>query len=258
MAQKSPWYWSNAFLVSAYIIGAPAGALVDELTGKKWTYPKQVYIDLNSPKGYLNYFPMDSSYHKLKNRISFTPLSSIELYHPGFEFSYLRHHNTESATQLTFSSLIARNDEYSRQAEGFELGLEHKIYLRNGERTRIYVSGSVDYLNKDHRAETNLRIPEENRPEWEWDRFTRLVDIEKRFINFTPRIGMEQYITKRLVLEAYTGIGMRFRNVRMPGIDPETVVPNDGWFWDSEGLSNSPGKNFGLNFDANFRIGIQF
>lgn len=257
-ARKSPWYWANATLIGAYVVGAPVGALVDELTGKKWTYPKQVYIDMNSPKGYLYYFPMDSSYHQYKNRISITPLSSVELYHPGIEFSYLRHHDTESATQLTFSSLLSRNNEHSREAEGFEIGIEHKIYLRNAERTRLYVSGSFDYLNKDHRIEADLWAPEEDTPQWEWDRFRRLVTIEKRFYNFTPRIGIEQYLTRRLVLEAYTGIGVRYRDVRMPGIDPETVAPNDGWFWDSDRFSNSPRKNIGLNLDANFRLGIQF
>ena len=259
LAEKSPWYWGNVIFLPVYIVGAPLGALTDELTGKKWTYPSRVFIDLEKTQyGYRNYYPMDPSFLAYKNRISITPLSSVELYHPGIEFSYLLHHNPESATQLTYSHLLARDNEFSRDAEGFELGLEHKIYLKNSTRTRIYTSVSLDYLRKDHRAETTLLIPEDNEPRWQWDRFRRLVDIEKRFINVTPRFGVEYYLSRSLIFEAFAGAGVRFRDVSLPGIDPDIVAENDGWFWDTVQDSNSPGRRLSLNIDANFRIGFQF
>ncbi len=257
--EKSPWYWGNSIFIGAYVVGAPAAALVDEMTGKKWTYPRRVYIDPDNREfTYLNHFPMDSSYLAPKNRFSFTLLSPVELYHPGYEFSYLRHHNTESATQITYSFLTSRDDNFSRNAEGFEVGLEHKIYLRNSERIRLYSSISVDHLNKNHEAELSLYIPEDNTPDYLWETFQEDVTVEKRFFNLTPRFGAEYYISKHLVFEAFAGLGARYRRVRTIGIDPDLIVPDEGWFWSTASASNANRTNLSINFDANFRIGFQF
>lgn len=237
------------------------GFLVDEISGKKFSYPKKVFVDMdNSRVGYTPYYPMPKKRIALKNRISTTPTSISGIYHPGIEVGYQRLINERFALQTNLRYFLAANTNYSRNAEGFRIELNPKYYLRNQELSRIYTSLSLQYLKKDHEAEYTFLIPANlDDDDFENDLIRQLLPVEKRFISLTPRIGIEHYFSDRLVIDAFIGVGLRYRRTRVIGANPEFILSGEDADWfDVEFDSNQPSNRMSANLDLNFRIGWVF
>jgi len=253
---KKNWtYGLNLF--SPYL----GGFVVDEISGKKFSYPKRVFVDMgNSEVNYIPYYPMPERRLEFRNRFSITPTAISGIYHPGIEVGYQRLIGSRFAIQTNMRYLLAANTNYSRNAEGFRIELNPKYYLRNQERSRIYTSLSFQYLNKDHEAEYNFLIPENfDDDNFENDQILQLLRVEKRFISFTPRIGFEHYLSDRLIIDAFLGIGLRYRKTTVLGANPDYVFSDGNWEWfDVEYDSNRPGNRISANLDLNFRIGWVF
>jgi len=250
-------YWLNAIPIIYF-----TGFLVDEISGRKWRYPRKIYIESNeSGISFLPYMPMDSSLLVRKNKINFTPLSLVNGYHPAWEFGYERLHGTSRATQVSVSLFRSWNNDFARNSKGFKLGLEEKFFFRSQDRMRVYGSLSLEYWHKEHDALLNLLVVDaQGDPAIPWRTFSRLTTIRKQFIGIVPRIGIQQYITPRLVLEGYFGVGFRARKVQHLNRSPFTQHEDDfDWFFtDVEYLSNRETKNITPNFDLNFRIAWVF
>lgn len=254
-AKTSSFYWAN--LSSFYFVGFA----VDEISRRKFTYPRNIYItsDENGLK-YIPYHPMKHEMIERKNRLSITPFALIGYYHPRIDLNYERLNGDKSATQVTFSHFLTRDDEYSKSASGFKLGIERKHFFRNEENKRWYASLSLEYFRKNHEHQYRFWIPENlNDDDFTNDTFVQLLPVRKRFISLTPRIGFEQYLTKRLVLDTYVGIGLRYRQTRVVGLNPDLEIEdNDTGWWDVEQSSNRHSNRMAANFDFNFRIGWVF
>ncbi len=238
-----------------------SGLLVDEISGKKFTFPKKIFVDMSDPETpYLPYFPMSPSRLKHKNQISISPFPLISDYHPGIDFGYQRLHGGKFATKFNIRYFLPRNNNYARNARGFTFEILPKYYLRNQNVTRIYAALSIEYLRKDHEAAFEFFIPDNfDDDDLTNDTFSQILPLEKRFISFTPRIGIERYLSDRWVLDAFFGIGLRYRETRIIGANPDfdLRVDDDGWF-DFSYNSNRPDKRLDANFDLNFSIGWVF
>lgn len=257
IGSKKSWvYWANS---TSYFF---LGFLVDEISKRKFTYPKKVYVDLSQTEiSYLPYVPMTPDLILKKNRISVTPTSWIGRYHPGIELSFQRLHGSKFATQVSYSHLISRQTPYARDTKGFKLGIEEKFFIQNTNDYRIYTSLTFEYLRKNHQDSFNFLIPDDTPDNpFDNDRFTQSVEIEKRFLSITPRIGFEKYLSKRLVFDSYFGLGFRYRRVRLPGISTDSLFEDesDSIWGDYRYSSNKPNNNLTVSFDLNFRLGWTF
>lgn len=250
---KPIYYWGN-FAVYGL------GFIVDEIVQKKFIYPKKIYVDFtDSIATYLPYFPMEASLISAKNKLSISPVSLIGEIHPGIEVSYQRLFGDDIAAQISINKFISKDNEYARDARGFRLNLEGKKYFRNQEKNRFYSSFNIEYLRKDHQADFDVWVPDNNDDFYDDVFFIQRFSIEKRFITMTPRIGFEHYITDKLVLDAFFGIGVRYRETRVLDVDPALDLSQGGWGWfEIPYHSNRPRSSMSINFDMNFKIGWVF
>ncbi|WP_172796088.1 hypothetical protein [Roseivirga echinicomitans] len=251
LPKKAPVYWLNTF--SPYL----SGYVVDEITGKKWKYPKKVHINMDLPgNSYTPYFPMDSTLLLRRNKIGFNPFSFGLAYHPGVEISYERLHNDKFGTQLSYTHFLARDNEYARNAKGFRLNIEEKYFFRSYEQTRLYISLAAEFLHKTHDADLDFYTQTASDERFY---FSERKKIEKTFYSITPHIGIQHYLSKKLVVETYFGMGLRYRKTT------HSQVPNNyhyyisDWEWlDIEYYSNKQEARISGNMDLSFKLSWAF
>lgn len=255
-SHKPGTYWMN--IISPWF----SGFLVDEISGLKWRYPRKIYIESTDQDiSFTPYLPMDSTLLLTRNKISFTPFQLINGYHPAWEVGYERMHSDNRATQFSLGVFRSWDNDYARNSKGFLAGIEHKIFLRSQERTRWYASLNLEHLRKDHDAFLRFVVTDaQGNTNFPWVDFIRLTTVEKRFITLTPRIGFQHYVTNRLVVDAFFGIGLRYRSVKHQQSTPMTRHIDDfDWiFIDAEFASNREASNFRPNFDLNLRLAWTF
>lgn len=250
-------YWANVATLGV-------GFIVDEIGNRHRVYPKKIFLDLNNSRAlYTPYFPMPERLIKDRNRLSITPAVLMGRFNPGLEVSYQRLVGSKLAIQLSMTSLFNRDNEYSRNASGFRAGLEIKKYNRNQEKTRFYSSVNLEYFEKNHLADFTVWDEDEtvNRD----DNFYNDIDsesrltVDKTYVSLTPRVGIEHYLTKKLVVDGFFGMGVRYRQSQVSGLDPDLSIKSDFFSQLFEStLSNRPRNTLTLNFDLNVRIGWVF
>jgi len=235
-----------------------AGFLVDELSTRKWKYPRRVYVDMKTG-GYLPYFPMDTAAVLSRpNRLAITPMAPVGDQHPGIELAFQRLIDVRYAFQASYKQFIPANSNIARDASGFNLGFELKYYYRNTVNSRFYLSANLEYLNKRHQAVLAFA---ESDFDYAGDYLVvyNLADIHKKFYSFSPRFGIELTLGKKLVLDSYVGAGLRFRNVSQRNTPPGLEHISSEWEWfDINYDSNKATKSLGANLDLNFRVGWVF
>lgn len=250
-------YWAN-------VASLGVGFIVDEIGNRHRVYPKKVFLDLdNSQALYTPYFPMPERLIKDRNKLSITPSVLAGRFNPGLEVSYQRLVGSKSAIQLSMTSLFNRDSQYSRNASGFRAGIEIKKYNRDQEKTRFYSSVNLEYFEKNHLADFTVWDEDEavNRD----DNFYNDIDsesrltVDKTYISLTPRVGIEHYLTEKLVVDGFFGMGLRHRRSQVSGLDPDLSIRRDllSNLFEST-LSNGPRNALTLNFDLNVRIGWVF
>tara|TARA_R110001592_G_scaffold65325_4_gene200562 strand:+ start:889 stop:1890 length:1002 start_codon:yes stop_codon:yes gene_type:complete len=254
LPKKATVYWLNTF--SPYL----SGYLVDEITGKKWRYPRKVYINMDLPgNSYTPYFPMDSTLLYRKNKIGFNPFSFALAYHPGVEVSYERLHGDKFGTQLSYTHFLSRDNEYARNAKGFRLNIEEKYFFRSYEGTRLYLSLAAEFLHKTHDADIDFYTQTAS---YERFYFSERTKIEKTFYSLTPHIGIQHYLSKSLVVETYIGLGLRYRKTTHSWIpDNYTYRVYDPFLWewlDIEYVSNKQETRISGNMDLSFKLSWAF
>lgn len=256
-SKTSPAYWLNGFSAPFFF----SGFLLDEIIGLKKKYPRNVYIYTEGGSyGYLPYFPMDSTLLERKNKITFAPISIVHEYHPAFEFGYERLHKNNFATQVTLGVFRSWDNNFARNSKGIKASIEEKYFFRNQTRTRFYASFVFEHHRKTHEADLDfVTVDNQGIPQWENGQFRQRTEVEKRLYGFTPRIGFQTYVTDRLMVEGFFGMGLRHRNVRHLNVDPSARYDTGFWEWlDIDYESNRPGRNVTSNWDLNFRIGWVF
>tara|TARA_R100000005_G_scaffold96660_1_gene85654 strand:- start:1515 stop:2507 length:993 start_codon:yes stop_codon:yes gene_type:complete len=251
LPRKASVYWLNA--LSPYF----SGFLVDEITGKKWEYPRKVFINMDLPgNSYTPYFPMDSTLLYRKNKIGFNPFSLAMGYHPGIEVAYERLHGNKWATQFSYSHFLSRDNDFARNSKGYKIILEEKYFFRNKEKMRWYIGLAAEYLYKKHDADIRYyTIPKPGERFY----FKERTRIRKEFTSITPHIGFQHYLTRAFVIETYFGVGLRYRKTTHPLI-PENYIQQPGfreWF-DLSYDSNKMESTLSTNLDFNLRLNWVF
>ncbi len=251
-------YWANFGSLGV-------GFILDEFSQKpKSVYPKKVFLDLQSSEPtYRPYLPMSPELIRQKNKLSFTPTMLIGDYNPGLEISYQRLIGNSYAIQLSATSLFQKDNQYSRNVTGFRAGIELKNYFQNRERLRLYSSLNLEYFQKSHLADfevwdKNAEVNTDDNP-YNNSSFESRLDVDKIYISLTPRVGFEHYLTNKLVIDGFFGVGVRYRQSEVSGLDPNLSIRDD--FYSSlyeSTFSNGPRNTLTLNFDLNVRVGWVF
>ncbi len=251
-------YWAN-------FASLGIGFILDEFSKKpKTVYPKKIFLDLQSSEAsYHPYLPISAELIRQKNKLSLTPTILIGDYNPGLEISYQRLIGSTYAIQLSATSLFQKDNQYSRNVTGFRAGIELKNYFQNQESTRLYSSVNLEYFQKSHLADfevwdDNAAVNTDSN-EYNDSYFESRLDVDKTYISLTPRVGIEHYLTRKLVIDGFFGLGVRYRQSQVNDLDPALSIRNDFYsrLFEST-LSNIPRNTLTLNFDLNVRVGWVF
>ncbi len=197
-----------------------------------------------------------------KHKINFTPYSLFSTYHPGIEVGYERLLNNRFSIESHISLLTDRDNEYARNTRGFILGFETKYYRNFTSKSRWYYALAIEWLDKQHDAELHFTaVPyQDYQTLTRSDYFSRMVTVDKSFLTLTARIGVQQYITSRFILEVYFGGGIRDRDVKHINADniPGRHFWRDYRDWDIEYDSNKVGSERIFKPEVNVRLAWTF
>lgn len=197
-----------------------------------------------------------------KHKINFTPYSLFSTYHPGVEVGYERLLNNRFSVESHISLLTDQDNEYARNSRGFILGFEAKYFRNFTDKSRWYYALTVEWLDKQHDAELYfISGPyEEYQTLTRSDYFSRMVRVDKSFFTMTARIGVQQYVTSRFILEAYFGGG--FRNREVKHVNAAHIPGRHFWRdyqnWDIEYESNRVNSERVFKPEANVRLAWTF
>lgn len=194
-----------------------------------------------------------------KHKINLTPFSLFSTFHPGIELGYEHLHGNRFATEYHFSILTSRDNEYARDTEGFVAGFELKYFKTNRKNSRWYYALAIEGLKKRHEAELFYTMPSDNEYliRGRDDYISKMVALDKAFFTMTLRVGLQHYISPHLVLEAYTGAGIRYREVdhlNAANIDGLFHSDRDYQSLDLEYSSNRKVSERFLKLDLNLRL----
>jgi hypothetical protein len=194
-----------------------AGVLVDRKKPKRYTYPKHIFIGLDTAGAdYLPYIPNENP---LKNTLKLTPLRLL-LSHPGVELSYERFHGKQFSTQLSLAALYNMAwDEGPSSGSGYQVSLEEKYFFRKNNRG-IYSSFETGYLNMINSYDVeyiNLKT-------------SKVYEGTKKMIYFTPKLGTQIEFKNNFMIDAYFGLGVKYEERRFANIEnPDDFYTSIFW-----------------------------
>ena len=241
-----------------------SGFYIDTKTKKRYTYPKTVYIDLAKPDStYLSYKPLENPYGKYSNIIKITPLKLVDLVNPSIELSYERLTGRSFSTQLMASCLLPINlvgviKDFNPEIKGFRFSVEEKFYFKKSAPLGPYAGFEFNYLNNQYKDIWNFDVKNTNSgTAYNYTNYSDTFGIKKQTFSFNLKFGY-QIITKRLAIDFYAGLGLRYKDVRhFDRINPNDKMeipghPNVYY------LTNQEGKYWTISIPLNLRIGWTF
>lgn len=197
-----------------------------------------------------------------KHKVSLLPQTFFSTYHPGIVVGYSRLLGKRFSNQINMGVLTSKDNEYARDTKGFRLGYEVKYFHKNTKNRRFYLAVSFEALKKNHKANLFYTMADHNHytSRTRDDYFSRLVEVEKLFFSVTPRLGFQQYLGSKLVLDGYFGVGTKSRKVKhLNALDIERYHHSrDYESIDLEHFSNSMVNERIVNIDMNLRIAWTF
>ena len=241
-----------------------SGFYIDTKTKKRYTYPKTVYIDLaTTDTTYLTYKPLDKAYSKYSNIIKITPLKLVDLVNPSIELSYERITGRSFSTQLMASCLLPINQigvikDFNPEIKGFRFSVEEKFYFKKSAPLGPYAGFEFNYLNNQYKDIWSFDVKNTNSgTAYNYASYSDTFGIKKQTFSFNLKFGY-QIITKRLAIDFYAGLGLRYKDVRhFDRINPndEMEIPRHPNVYY---LTNLEGKYWTISIPLNLRIGWTF
>ncbi|MES2543953.1 MAG: hypothetical protein V4548_03645 [Bacteroidota bacterium] len=248
----------NSFMFWANLYNDGIGMLIDKNNPKRYYYPRTIYIDIQDTlTTYQTYLPYKKINDLLKNQIKFTPLKLFGLVNPGIELAYERKTNSEFATQY-MCSLLFDNKQSNLPLTGFRTSVEEKFFYRKSAPIGPYLSFEINYLQKKYYDTSTFDVEEiYSDPNYLNSDYSDTYGINKKTLSFNFKWGY-QTIIKRLVIDFYTGLGLKYRSVQ----HFERINPNDEMVGTPHPninfISNSEAKEWTISLPLNIKVGWIF
>ena len=249
-------YWLNIY-PAPYV-----GFFVDMKNPKRYSYPKQIYINTHDRSNkYLTYRPLDSISAKRKNLISITPLRLFALSNSGVEVNYERKTGNSLATEFMATYLLPTNildmGDFNHDTRGYRFVVEEKFYLKKSAPIGPYLGFGINHLNTHYKEIEEFGPAGINSRDNNFVSYADSILIYKRTTDYNLLFGFQE-ITNRLSIDFYCGLGLRNRYVvhrNRINTDDVMVSPIDLNF---NYLSNLEGKYMTGIFLLGIKIGWMF
>lgn len=236
-----------------------AGLIIDLHSNKGYSYPRKVYVDMgdtsaNYRKRFLQQVPYN---HALK----ITPLKLIGIINPGFEFSYEYRWNSQTTTQLMGGYLTRIMPAYithphAFDAIGFRVAAEQRYYIKKNAPFGLYVAAELDFLQSS-KLRSNF-YDREIIKDSIIESYQATYRINRTFVSTNLKIGWQE-VYKRLLIDLYVGLGIRYLIVTTEGkpTDPITELHRTNVFYRLEN-DRSAGRFITGSAPLNIRVGYLF
>jgi len=245
-----------------------AGFLIDWKNPKRFTYPRNVYLDLtNRDSTYKRLIPVPKEYQKYQYILGITPLKIVDASNPAFEITGEKKLSASLTGNVMFGYLLPGNkaigsgNEVAPKTKGITAGLVAKWFPYHSAPQGFYTALGFDYLRNSYHAAAgfNHTTPDSANTQVPYN-YTDTFMIHKKTYTVNMIIGYQR-IFKRFSLDVYGGLGVRFKNVVYTG----KKFPGDNWNYFRNGfginysyLKNRQGKYNALSVPLNIRIGWTF
>jgi hypothetical protein len=257
-SQNSAAYWLNLYPSVPLFLGF----YIDTKTKRRYTYPKNIYMDLNNPENtYLSNFSLDSSEIIHPNFLKVTPLKILGTFNPSIELSYGRRTGKHYYSEISLGYILPESYSYSDpiikpEMKGFTLGLEEKYFYNISGPVSNYVGFECAYLNNQFKDvwtfEKAKKYLDSN-----YISYQDTIGIKKQTIRFNFKVG-RQYVYESLVIDIYAGLGLRFKDVR----HYDKLNSNDNMYRPRHPnifyIVSREGKYWTLSLPLNVKIGWNF
>lgn len=240
------------------------GFYIDTKTKKRYTYPNTVYIDIAAKdSSYLTYKPLDKAFNNYSNIFKITPLKILGTVNPSIELSYERRTSCSFSTQLMASYLLPTSVmdigvEFKPEIKGFRVAVEQKYYFKKSAMFGPYVSIEFNYLNNQYKDFGYFGVQDiYSDTAYNNTNYPDTFGIKKQTYSLNLKLGY-QIIDKRLAIDFYGGIGLRYKDVKhFDRINPNDEMemprhPNVFYY------TNLEGKYWTVSIPLNIRIGWTF
>lgn len=153
-----------------------------------------------------------------KNIVKFTPLKPFGVFNPSVEIGYERKTGRGYSSQVMVSLLLGKNIWHSNKGvgpRGYRFGFEERYFFPHKKHYGSYFGLEVDYLNSYRKAVaffTESVIDSLQLPVTYKDTF----GLQKNFIEANLKFGIQK-VWGHFVLDAYCGIGVRYRTITHSG-----------------------------------------
>lgn len=251
-------WWANLYP------GLWPGFLIDKNNPKRYTYPTTIYLEMNQAGNHYNTFqPVGKAYSGYSSILKFSPLKIVSFINPGMEIAWEQKTSNSLSTQFTGAYLLPMsvmdlNIGFRPHIRGFQFGVEERCYYRKSAPAGPYVGLEFSYLNTRYQdvAFFGKANPFADTTEI-YTNYADTFGIKKQTYTLNFKIGY-QYIRKRLLIDLYTGLGARYKDVvHFDRIKPEDEmeVPRHPNIYH---IANKKGRYWTENFPFNIRIGWTF
>lgn len=195
-------------------------------------------------------------------------VSSLRLFdpiNPGFELSLEKAFKGDWSTQASIGYMtdLFNTANYFKEMRGYRIGLEEKYFVLNTRIIRPYAAVEGVFYHTHFQASEKFEhyklMMNEGVEERQYTSYTDTFSVFKNTFSLNGKIGV-QITIKTLVLEAYVGLGVKYRDVqhrdrKYPG---DRLVRLDKWIPSPKLIAISEGKYFTMSVPLNLKIGYRF
>lgn len=243
-----------------YLIPNLAGVLIDRNNPKRYTYPKNIYVDMEKEgNDFTTYRPLEKVYQGYNNILKINLLKMASLDVGGVEMSFERKTSDEFSTQLTAAYTLPAiwnfNGFKPRKLSGFQLAVEERYYWGETAPVGFYLAGEFVYLNNSYYFTDAFIAENQYYTVFYEDEFK----VKKQTFSLNAKIG-KQFFIKRFSVDFSVGAGLRYKNVKHRDIiNPDARFRNDLYvFPERKHLNNRAGRYLTVSLPMSLKVGWLF
>ena len=194
-----------------------------------------------------------------KLQVKTSPYRIINPINPGVELGIEHLFNTKHSVQAVFTYLYDpfRITDF-QNFEGEKINLEYRYYFKSFFNRNFYLAPELEYFQNRFNADFNYDfLINTGDTSWIASQYTDHVYVEKKALTLNYKMGI-QWRSNRFIVDAETGIGLRYRSVHhYDKTFPDHPMTRQG-FIDAYYSAYKEGDYFTFNWLFIFRIGYRF
>lgn len=123
-------------------------------------------------------------------------------------------------------------------------------WITAGQNTKPYLSAEVFYSPEEYRKKDNWLLVDDAAYHYDYS------EVNRRMLGFCLKVGLEQVVAKRLVLDVFAGPGLRRIKIEHEPINAQLQEYDPPVYFYVEPVDKREGKFTRLHLGLGFKIGL--